>query len=351
MNVIKRCRQCTDIKWTPAVDLPRLMRVQTGYPVEDTVTDELYEGVFKAGTEYTGIPYGRANDMGDYGYSYGYYGRDITPETFITSVVNPNSMLCKESHFNKADKETTRYALVCSAMTCYALNTSNYYATANIPDIPGLNLIGKINDNGDRINDGAFQLGRVLNETGVHTAIITDVIRNTTGDVVYVELSEATLKGIADKNYADGQNGGLCIRRGWTIEEIYTIWGDYEIYDYAYIANVPYTASPFVNVGDEFDRFRITHSPCMPYPGEGFKYKSGSIPNTDIIISPNLGFDYLRVFKDGTEISGSPFAVTSQTEKVSVGFSETGDYTAYLCKMSSGHDTKVSYPCHWSVVS
>ena len=44
LNVIKRCRQLTDIEWTPAVDLPRLMYVSSTPPSGDgyDVTDVLH---------------------------------------------------------------------------------------------------------------------------------------------------------------------------------------------------------------------------------------------------------------------------------------------------------------------
>lgn len=54
MNAIKRARQFTDVKWTPAVDKERF-----SLEYVDPETDEpvLYEGAkFRAGVEYTGIP-------------------------------------------------------------------------------------------------------------------------------------------------------------------------------------------------------------------------------------------------------------------------------------------------------
>ena len=349
LNMVKRCRQLTDIKWTPAVDLPRLMREQKSYPYDNDY-GEYYEGTFKAGTEYTGVPYGRANDITSYGYTTGFVGLDVSLESFISSISNAGSMLSKTSTFNLADHASTKYAVVCSAFTCYALNVS-YVPTSDIPNINGLSLIGKIDDNGTRLNSKLLKLGDVLNLQSYHTAIITDIIYDIDGNVVAVELSEATVAGLADKNYSDGQVGGVCRRKGWSLEMFYTAWGDYSLYRYSKISSIPYTPSPYVNVGDEFDMYNVVNYPCMPYMGENFKYKEGYIPNTDVVIAPNLGFEYLRVFKDGTEITGSPFVVTSETEKISVGFSAAGEYTAYLCNMDNGDNTRMSYKCHWSVAT
>ena len=348
LNLIKRCRQLTDVKWTPAVDLPRLMRVQRSYPYPDTES-EWYNGVFKAGVEYTGVPYGRANDIRDYDYDYGYVGRFIGLDTFVTAISNPQSIVSKESQYSASDHEATIYGEVCSGLTCYALNVS-YHATASIPDISGLNPVGKIIDEGVRIDTSTFKLGDVLNLQGDHTGVITDIIHDSEGKATFIEISEATVAGLADKNYKDGQSGGICRRKGWDIENFFEAWGNYTLFRYSNIANIPYTPSPYVNVGDEMDMYRVVHYPCMPYMGENFKYKSGYIPNTDIVISPDLGYNYLRVFKDDVEITSSPFTVTSETEKISVGFSEIGDYEAYLCTMNNGTDVTVSHKCHWKVV-
>lgn len=350
LNVIKRCRQMTDIRWTPAVDLPRLMMVQRGWPLPDSANEEEYEGVFKAGVEYKGIPYGRCNRvMRGYDYQYSFVGCQINFDTFISSVVNPNSKLCQESAFNLSNHETTIYAAVCSALTCYALNV-DYRPTANISNIPGLNLVGKINDNGVLLNEDQFLLGDCLNLAGYHTAMITDIIRDKDGHISVIELSDASTAGLADKGYADGQTGGICRRKGWTIDQIYNNWGEYSVLRYDYIDNVPYTPSRYVNVGDEIDMWRIEHFPCMPYEGEGFAYHTGSIPDSAIrIVLSDVEYGYLRVFKDGTEIEASPIAIEDGVGAVDVNETGEGSYSAYLCNIDNGNVTNLSYPCHWTV--
>ena len=350
LNVIKRCRQLTDIRWTPAVDLPRLMLVQRSFPVPDTASDQHYQGVFKAGVEYKGVPYGRCNSvMSEYGYSYSFVGSHIGFDTFITSIMNPKSKLSQESRYKISNHETTIYAAVCSALTSYALGVS-YHATSNIPSITGLQLIGKINDDGVLLDPSNIKLGDCLDLAGVHTAMITDIIRDADGNIQVVELCDASTSGLADKNYLDGPVGGLCRRKGWTADQFYGSWGKYNLYRYAYIANVPYTPSPYVNVGDEPDMFRTEHYPVMPYEGENFTYKSGNIPDDVVRLVINLsGYGYLRVFKDGEEIEDSPFAIPTGTESFDVETLDTGSYSAYLCNMSGENVTNVTLTCHWRI--
>ena len=354
LNIVKRCRQMTDIKWTPAVDLKRFMLVQRGgVSIPGTANAQNYLGTFKAGVEYTGIPYGRATQtMNAYGMDFATVGNYVGFETFISSVCNENSKLCKTDVGSVSDHTSVIYATVCSGMTCYALNIPEV-PTANIGSISGLSLIGNVNNSGTLLADNRFKIGDVLNLSGYHTAIITDIIRDADGLIQFVEISDASTAGLADKNFADGQIGGVCRRKGWSRAQLFDAdsWGAYSLYRYN--VTVTYTPSPYVNVGDEFDAQRVEHFPCMPYEGNKFTYKTGYIPNNavKILVSPNLGYSYLKVFKDGTEITGSPFTVTSETTSIDVTEISAGTYTAYLCNISDGDVTNLTYACEWTITA
>ena len=354
LNVIKRCRQLCDISWKPVANLPRLMLNMCDTSLGGS--GEEYVGSFNSGVTYKGIPYGRArgSNISAYGYTYFWVGIDIGLETFITAVRSPNSIIYAEKGNNTAvldDHYTMPYAVVCSALTCYALNV-DYHATDQIANISGLNRIGKINDNGTLLDDSNFQLGDVLNLAAYHTAIITDIIRDKNGDVQYIELCDASTSGCADWDEADGELGGICRRKGWTLSDIYNTakWGNYVLYRYANIASVPYSPSPFVNVGDEFDMQRVYNLPCVPYNGNKFVYKTGYIPNNKIKILLNtVMYDKLVVLKDGTPITGSPFTISNSDEYVEISEISTGDYKAFMCSMSGSSIVNSSYPCEWSI--
>ena len=352
LNVVKRCRQMTDIKWTPAVDLPRYQYASVTPPFDSDYDEDLaphYLGKFLAGVEYTGIPYGRCiswiND--DVGYSNTYVGVSISFEQFVTSVQNPESVIAKRSAGSLANHRSMPYAAVCSALTCYALGVP-YHDTSAIPTITGLSKVTDLIVGGQRIDPKTFKLGDVLNLQGYHTAMITDIVTDENGNVVFIEESEATTVGCANPDIVGGQYGGLCRRVGFSVDDFFERYGNYALYRYSLIANVPYTPSKFVNSGDELDMYRLDKLPCMPYMGEGFVYKAGYIPNSTIVITSE-SFGFLRVLKDGVEMAGSPFTVTAGAKAVDVGFSATGSYEAYLCNMSGGSNTEISAKCHWTV--
>jgi len=362
-NVIKRCRQMTDIRWTPAADLPRLMLVQRTSPIPEGAEEEEYEGIFKAGTEYTGVPYGRcSNTMTAYGYSYSYVGLNVDFGTFVTAVQNANSNVCKDSAYYHPDHITVPYGAICNALVCYALAVP-FVATGAVKNIAGLNRIGLVNDNGTRLSN--IKLGDILIKGSYHVAVITDIIRDASGNITAVEISDASTAGLADRNFDDGPVGGLCRRRGWTAEQFYAAdsWGGFDVYRYAGIANVTYTPSPYVNVGDELDTHRIEHYPVMPYEGNGFVYHSGAIPGNAvklIVSQPRAprsngngeisAYTHICVLKDGSLLSGYPVAIDAEDTDYEVEELTAGTYTAYLCTLDNGSVKYATAACSWSIV-
>lgn len=352
LNVIKRCRQMTDIEWTPAVDLPRFMRENTTPPYDANydISDSMrYIGKFEAGKKYKGIPYGRCtNYFPEYGYSNTYVGLTIPFDTFITAIQNTESIISKASVGDLANHRSIAYAAVCSALACYALNVS-YHATANIPNISGLNMVSHLKVDDEYIDPKLIKLGDILNLQSDHSVVITDLVNDNAGEVLFIEISEATAIGSANRSQEGGECGGLCRRVGYSVTDFFDRFGDYDLLRYEYINSIPYIPSKYVNVGDELNMARLLDLPVIPYMGEGFKYKAGYLPNTTLVITSTY-YNKLRVFKDGTEIAGSPFTVPENATSVDVGFSEVGNYEAYLCNMSGGSNTRISAKCHWSVI-
>lgn len=351
-NLIKRCRQLTDIEWTPAVDMPRFMLTSITPPASAGYAwnTEQYIGVFKAGTKYRGVPYGGIPEsVAAYGYTNSFVGLDVDFSTFVTAMACANSIAGKESEESISGHKGVPYCAVCSALTSYALNVP-YVNTANIPSISGLTAIGAIVDNGVRLNSARIKLGDVLNKTNYHTAVITDIIEDSNGNVTAVEISEATVAGEANPDIKGGPVGGLCRRYALPIDGFYNSWGDYTLYRYSGIDSIPYTPNPYVQVGDEPHYLRYVDWPILPYMGNNFAYKAGHIVSTKILVN-STKYGFMRVFKDGSEITGSPFTVAEGAEYVEVGFSAAGSYEAYLCNMSGGSNTEVTAKCRWSVES
>lgn len=349
LNCIKRCRQMTDIKWTPLLDIPR-WSWQTGGRLANGHCDDR-EDVFKAGVEYTGLPYARAGgskdwDASAYGYTNFFTGFNVPFSAFVTAVREKNSVM-KESAFDLTSKSACMFGVVCSTLACYAYGLKSYRATSTLQDVSGMEKIGDLITGGVRMDASLIKLGDMILESGNHVGVITDIVTDARGDVIAIEVSEATTAGNGNLARQGTQFGGLCRRKGWPVDEFFSWWKNYSIYRYSTIAGVTYNPSPYVNVGDELNMMPQIDYACLPYMGEGFKYKVGKIPNSTIVIGVE-GFTHLRVMKDG-EYFGEPIAINGETY-VDAGFTEAGEYSAYLCNMDGDTETKTTGACHWTVV-
>lgn len=356
LNVVRRCRQLTDIKWTPAVDIPRRDRMAVN-DSDDFDSTVIFEDVFKAGVEYTGIPYGRAlyhSVQWGYGDSVGMkVGIAIGFDTFVSAVMNSESVVAKESVY-QADTNNHNacfYAIVCAAFNSYVYNLDQYYTATQIGSAPGMTLVGSVSST----NLSDIQMGDMILNPDIHAAVVSDMVTDKEGNVTYIEISEATTTGNNNWNVLGSQEGGLCRRRMWSASEFATCWASYSIYRYSLIASVPYVKSPYVDTGDEGDAHRVVNFPCIPYMGEGFQYKSGYIPNTKIL-TPAYKEGYtnkLRVKKDGSNwnVNGTTDYYDVSGPYVEVGFSNVGEYEAYLCQVSNGSEIIKTKPCHWTVVT
>ena len=348
LNVVKRCRQLTDIEWTPAADLPRCEMPSLTNPDVYPTGEQFYENVFKAGVKYRGIPYGRCETYKPgYGYGQTYVGLTIDFGTFVTSVRNKDSMICKESVFNLADHRSVPYASVCSALTCYALNVP-FTGTSGIPSITGMNEVADVISEGVRMDLKSLKLGDILNKFNTHTGVVTDIVMDN-GEVTFVEISESTPVGNGNLDVEGSEQGGVCRRKGWNVEDFFWYWGAYKVLRYSNISSVPYSKNPYVSIGNELDEKPYLDYSVMPYEGNGFVYKTGYVSGVKLIIACN-GFSHLRVFKGDTEISGSPFLLTVNDTEKTINEVSAGNYSAYLCNMSNGTDTTLTGRCRWSIV-
>lgn len=356
LNCIKRARQFTDIKWTPAADIPRPSILSND---KASGSHEIFEDVFLAGVEYTGIPYSETNaTTSRYGYSnmmVGLGGCGL--DTFVSSVENEGTVVEEESSYSPSGNGSGCYfGTICSGLVSYAYGFSSLVRVNSLPSVSGMASLGALSS----INPKNIKLGDMLyiyNASSSHVALITDLIYADNGDVLYIEVSEATKGGVGNWTKAvegngGGQTGGISRRRGFDIATFYDFWEGYTLYRYGNIDSVTYQSSPYVNVGNELDMLTYRDMPCIPYMGNGFKYKVGYIYNSDVICNCE-GYTHLKVFKDGSawNANGTTDLYTVSSGKVTVNFSQAGEYKAYLCKVSGNSVTYHTIPCYWTVVS
>lgn len=351
LNAIRRARQLTDIKWTPKVKIPRIDRSGT----------EIFLDWFMPNTEYQGIPYsgsGQTNhwsygvidpntDSGKWGYYMFFLGLDVDFETFMTAVRYPNSIFGERIDQSEASTDSSIYGSVCTGLLSYTLGlhspiwpVGTFMSSASY----GKNYFNQLGVVGSTYPVANICLCDVFHNSG-HVAIITDITRDTEGNITHIEISEETTVGNDNNSVNDGssQYGGKARRKNYKLVDfLNSKWvSDYTLYRYNNFTSISYTPSPYVNTGGEANGSAVVDLPLIPYLGNKARYKVGYIVNTKILIGAT-GFTNLVVTKDGE--SFGTFTINDATE-ISVGFSAAGNYEAHL----EGSNDMKSASCYWTV--
>ena len=342
---VKRARQFTDVEWTPLQNLPRF----------DQITNDAYESngrmadQYTAGKTYKGFPYssGNISEMRKYGYSYGHIGYDAPISAFMTSLFFPNSFLYQKSPGIETNVQATAYGATCDVVACYAMGLKDWVGSDSFITLVNNGTIVKITDV-DSLDDTLIEIGDLIWLRAVHIAVITDIVRDESGNIEYIEVSEATTKSVQNTNITGGYEGGLCRRLAWNVIEFKKRFAGYAVYRYPAIYTKGYSQNPYVQAGAEVAPVNLYNNmPIVPYMGEGFVYKAGYI-NNNTLLSQTDRYAKIAVFKDD-----ELFDTYDYTEILAVPFVDAGSYQAYLYNSTDGtieNMTERSLMCHWSVV-
>lgn len=248
LNVIRRARQLTDVKWTPAVDLRRYTLKYydgNGDPV-------FYDNArFKAGVEYTGVPL----VTGDYDYRA--VGKDCGITAFVTSMAVENTF---DTSYDPDEDG------VCDLAS--GLVGDNYELIRYAFDIPfDIPLFDGDDGSFEVPNDNNIKLCDVFNGQ----VIVTDIIRSG-GAITYIEVCEADFGGCDNSSDINGPKGGVAVRKLMPFQEFvdkYSEWNHEQFYTglrYNDIESVEYYPDPYVPISEP-DYHPPRNLPIVPYYG------------------------------------------------------------------------------------
>lgn len=348
LNMVKRARHFTDIKWTPSVTIKRRNAVEYD---ENLSFAQGWQDSFLADVEYTGIPY-----------SHGYYnganrnfamvGFEVPISAFATSVGFASSYFNVTDQYSTSSAIYTTYGASCDTLACYAMGLTTWYGSdAGFQSLVDNNtIVSQYSSNDIASHADDIHLGDLLWKKAIHVAVITDVVIDD-DDNLFIEVSEATTKGGTMPNVIGGQYGGVCRRELWDVDTFLTRFYGYTVYRYASASSVTYEQNPFVTLQGESPMHNLhDRLPLIPSMGDGFPYISGHIPNTNVLLKTS-DYAYMAVYKDGTLFN--TFTVNNATS-ISTGFSANGEYEAFLYNSSDGtiaNMTNRTVSTTWSVVS
>ena len=203
-NVLKRARQMTEFRWTPVGDIPVYTKA--------TGRTNLF-----AGQEQLGMLYSSPEPTDKFLFE------NISFETFLAALANPDSALYHKD-LDGQNNSWAFFGLVCNGLARYAFNIRRRFSTKRWPTVPGMRKIA---------DDGAYtaeqiQLCDVLYAHGKgrsHVAMVTDVLRDETGVIRQIEVSEAVRP--------------VCERKQYDVDVFFEKYQLFALWRYDFIDNVP----------------------------------------------------------------------------------------------------------------
>lgn len=175
VNIVRRARQMIEISWSPIYD-----RYQWGAA-----------GLFKAGTTYTGLPYGQAVNAA-------YIGFDATLSDFVEATEDSGSLFyTKYSSYNKI---APYYSTDCSGFVSYCWGLEERKTTRELPQVAELVPDQSVN---------GLEVGDCLDDISTHVLLVTGVVHGTSGQVIAVETMEQTPVIARRMVYGQGGNQSL----------------------------------------------------------------------------------------------------------------------------------------------
>lgn len=304
-NVRARMRLLTDVRWEPLAPVPKQYR--------DENQNLVRNGSFPAGEVVTGIPY-----AAQLRYEL-WMGKSITFETFISALMNKNSVMYDFTRANNSHlyRASAWYSLNCSKAVGFGFNLKQNYATGAYRSAPNFTVVA---------SSGSYtaediRIGDVLEATGVHTAIVTDLMYDVFGDLRKIEVSEAVLPS--------------CRRKSWDlydkIDNFWTHFSGYDLIRYSLIDNV----AP------------INFYELFPYVSKTLGLNYGNKANYfvgDIIKLTILGkeSDSITVYKGDTLYSTIDVSNNVDGDEITLSLSESG---YYYINFENGNDADTVSLC------
>ena len=230
-NALKRAHQMLDVTWVPVDRFPS--GVSSAEPA----------GTPRARHDFNYAPWKPRKGMV---YSSSrreekYVGYNISLETFMTALDNPQSVLYTRSYHGDPEipNMLSYYGIVCSCFgsyTCGFPYRTSGGAIIKDPDVTAVDYSRLENlELCDLVIRNSSKKG------GDHVAVITDIQRDVNGNVHVITVSESVLP--------------LCVSVDYTPEQFRKYWldGEYRIYRYARVHEQTYEPSPYVYVEGDPD--------------------------------------------------------------------------------------------------
>ena len=256
-NAIKKAHQMTDLEFVPL-----------------SAIIANHKKTYQANKKYKGLIYSSVKETNTF------VGLDVSFHTFMTALHNPRSVLYtidvgKAPYHGK--NAGAYYGAVCSSFVSYALGFDINQKSYDIPDASFMMLVEDQSVKGIRLADVLWKKG--------HVALITGIRRKKdSGEIVKIEISEASVKGCRRREKDSEEDFNAMLREG-----------EWKIYRYKNLEKNQYKPlTEFVAVeGERKSTFQYNDEIC-PNKGD----KSCYITGEDVVLNIIEGYSKVEIYKD-----------------------------------------------------
>lgn len=248
-NVLRRADRFAQLSYSPILPLPIVVGIrhpdQTSAFVETFAAPHLPQ----KGILYSSV---RRRET--------YIGYNISPETFLSALTNPDSVVYNDPITGTGQNVHNNYGIVCSCFVSYAVDLPYRTKCSRWPSIPGLHEV-------DSSVPENLQLADVVLNAKSHIALITGIERDAQGKVHYITVSESTIPYIRVTRFTPEQ-----FRDYW-------LHNNYIVYRYDGVHKATYTPDPFApGMGDPTMPEPLINRSLMTDFGNKANYRLGEQP-------------------------------------------------------------------------
>lgn len=216
-NALRRAKQMVEIEWMPRDFVPSSSN--TKRPDGEVVR---FDTFFEPWVTVKGLPYSSCR------VSEKYFGYNVSLESFMTSLENPNAAVYRRSLHGCPGRNISCYfGTVCSGFASYVMNLPYRTPCSAWPKRPDVTEL-------DAENIDAFSLCDIVLNPAKHIALITGLKRDESGRVGVITISECTPP--------------RCMERDFTPEQFRHKWVEhgFRVFRFSGLDGIPYTPSRFV---------------------------------------------------------------------------------------------------------
>lgn len=265
-NALLRAQQLAKLRWTPVKPLPAI--VSSGIP--DVSPCHIFLPAYKPQTGANYAAVGFTNEK--------YVGVNVSIETFMTALANPNSILYTKSLHGRSKLAAACYGTVCSEFASYVLGLPFHI---DCPQFPVMDEFQHI----DTSTLENLQLCDLLNEPKTHTAVVTGIDRDETGKVVRITVTESTPPQVQITQFLPQEFINWWLNRG------------YQVLRYKKLHTVTYTPDPWVHLDGDPDLPAPAPNPSiLPDFGDKANYRLGETVTLSVF---DPDFHEVRVTRNG----------------------------------------------------